>query len=463
MALKLRITRGGNQSMAAASEHEFSEVGGAIGRAPGNDWCLTDNDRVISNTHAFIQYKNGEFYFCDNSTNGSLLNNVQLAKGDERPLKNGDFLKIGPYDIAVEYEAGFAVDVSPNPAPLIPTPTPAVPDVSLGVGTGPGETLDPLELLGAGGGSATVDLPPPDFDFANQDAQPDHSGPESMGYKAPNVIPDPNPALRVDTGSQGIPENWDETGFMPSSTAEPEIPPPAAPTPSPLPPVQPDASPTATVAQPIPPIQAQIPPQQGGSSPDDQNSLAVLLEAAGIPPESATSETYAMLGQIMHVVVQGTVDVLRARAQIKDQFRVPATMLKPVENNPLKFSINAQDALQNLFTKNNPGYQTPVDAFVESFEDIKAHQLAMIAGMRAAYESMLEYFNPDDLAAEFDRSLKRSVLGSVLNKTKYWELYEDLYKSTAGDADASFHKLFGDEFARAYEDQMQRLLTVRKN
>ena len=170
-----------------------------------------------------------------------------------------------------------------------------------------------------------------------------------------------------------------------------------------------------------------------------------------------------MLGKILNVVVQGTVDVLRARAQIKDQFRVPATMLKAVENNPLKFSINAQDALQNLFTKNNPGYQTPVDAFVESFEDIKAHQLAMIAGMRAAYESMHEYFNPEDLSAEFDRALKRGVLGGVLNKAKYWDLYEDMYKKTANDADASLHKLFGDEFARAYEDQMQRLLTVRRN
>ena len=169
-----------------------------------------------------------------------------------------------------------------------------------------------------------------------------------------------------------------------------------------------------------------------------------------------------MLGQILQVVVQGTVDLLRARAQIKDQFRVPATMLKPVENNPLKFSINAQDALHNLFGKSNPGFRSPVDAFDESYEDIKAHQIAMIAGMRSAYQAMLEYFNPDDLQADFDRALKRGVLGGVLNKTKYWDLYEDLYKSLSRDPDSSFHKLFGNEFGRAYEEQMQRLSTVRK-
>lgn len=436
--------------MVAAPEHEFSEAGGAIGRAPANDWCLADGSRVISNTHAYIRFNNGEYYFCDNSTNGSLLNNVQLMKGDERPLRNGDFLKIGTFDIAVEYRA----DMQPNPAARAPALNPPSPSqaVDVGAGTRPVETLDPLELLGAGSGAASVDLPPSDFDFANQDAQPDHSAPDSMGYKPPNVIKDPNPMPVPASSDQAIPENWDQTGFGPSPTAEPKVPEPAPrPTPS-----------TATVSQPIPPIQSQSPPRQSGASPDNHNSLAELLEAAGIPAESATSETYAMLGKILHVVVQGTVDVLQARAHIKDEFRVPATMLKPVENNPLKFSINAQDALQNLFTKNNPGYQTPVDAFVESFEDIKAHQLAMIAGMRAAYESMFDYFNPDDLVAEFDRSLKRGVLGGVLNKTKYWQLYEDLYKKTAGDSDASFHKLFGDEFARAYEDQMQRLLTVRK-
>jgi type VI secretion system protein ImpI len=87
--------------------------------------------------------------------------------------------------------------------------------------------------------------------------------------------------------------------------------------------------------------------------------------------------------------------------------------------------------------------------------------MAMIAGMRAAYQAMLEYFNPDGLADEFDKGLKRNVLSGVLNKTKYWDLYEDLYRHLQNDPEASFHRLFGREFGRAYEEQMARLSNMR--
>ena len=34
----------------------------------------------------------------------------------------------------------------------------------------------------------------------------------------------------------------------------------------------------------------------------------------------------------------------KARAEVKNQFRVNITTLKPLDNNPLKFSANADDA-----------------------------------------------------------------------------------------------------------------------
>jgi type VI secretion system FHA domain protein len=261
--------------------------------------------------------------------------------------------------------------------------------------------------------------------------------------------------VRQEASGAGIPEDWDETGYKSSP-----VPPPASPpsTPQPRSTAAPatgagfDASQTGTVAQPL-----------MSPSVDDQRGLQDILRAAGVPPESVSPETYAVLGQIFAVVVQGLVDVLKARAHIKDEFRVSATRLKPQENNPLKFSINAQDAMHNLFGRTTPGYQTPVDAFRDSFEDIKAHQMAMIAGMRAAYQKLLEYFDPEGLEAEFDKGLKRGVLGGVLNKTKYWDLYEDLYEHLKKDPDESFHRLFGYEFGRAYEEQMERLSKVRKN
>ena len=93
---------------------------------------------------------------------------------------------------------------------------------------------------------------------------------------------------------------------------------------------------------------------------------------------------------------------MRSRQQIKDEFRMRMTRFRPAENNPLKFSADVDDALHNLLVKRNPAYLGPVEAFEEAFADLRNHQIAMLAGMRVAFESMLAEFDPDRLQQEFD-------------------------------------------------------------
>ena len=58
------------------------------------------------------------------------------------------------------------------------------------------------------------------------------------------------------------------------------------------------------------------------------------------------------------------------------------THFRPADNNPLKFSANVDDALHNLLVKRNAAYLAPVEAFADAFEDLRNHQIAMLAGMR---------------------------------------------------------------------------------
>lgn len=449
MALKLRVSTYGNQPMGASAEHVFGEGGGTIGRARNNDWVLPDSDRVVSGQHAVVSFANGEYRIRDTSTNGTFLNAFALSKGDERPIRNGDHLKIGPYEISVLDELNYhAPDSSPPPHAA---------DMLSGIGVDPRATLDPLELLNRESGPGGNFDSASDFDFGSGNAQPDHSNPEVMGFELPRSMPDPEPPARPPGGTPpgGIPENWDETGLgaRDSGQAGQHIGGRARQS------FDAPAAPPSRERVPVQPVDVARGP--GAPAPANHDAVASLLRNAGVPAEMITAETYAILGEIVQVVVAGVFDVLRARAQVKDQFRVPATTMKPIENNPLKFSINAQDALHNLFGKRNPGFQSPVSAFQESFDDIKAHQMAILAGMRAAYREMLEYFEPDGLEREFDKGLKRGVLAGVLNKSKYWDLYEEHYESLVKDEDSSFHRLFGDAFGRAYEEQMQRLSSVR--
>jgi type VI secretion system FHA domain protein len=182
-----------------------------------------------------------------------------------------------------------------------------------------------------------------------------------------------------------------------------------------------------------------------------------MLVGAGLEPSAITPELARHFGQILRVVVSGVMDVLQARQQIKDEFGLRVTMFRPADNNPLKFSANLDDALHNLLVKRNAAYLGPVEAFEDAFADVRNHQMAMLAGMRQAFETMLAEFNPDRLQQAFDRQGKKGALLSVPGKLRYWELYREKFGDMVRDPEASFAELFGDEFARAYEEQLERL------
>ncbi len=164
-----------------------------------------------------------------------------------------------------------------------------------------------------------------------------------------------------------------------------------------------------------------------------------------------------MLGTILRLVVEGTIDVLRARGDIKSEFGLEVTRLKSSENNPLKFSANAEDALGSLLQRRNPAYLPPVEAFRDAYDDIRAHQMAMLAGMRAGFEHVLSRFDPTQLQPEFDRTAKRGGLLAKSAKSRYWEMFEEHFHELTGDRERAFRKLFGEDFAAAYERQLEAL------
>jgi type VI secretion system FHA domain protein len=191
--------------------------------------------------------------------------------------------------------------------------------------------------------------------------------------------------------------------------------------------------------------------------------FGALLDGAGLQGVAVSPELARNFGQILRVVIAGLMDVLRARERIKDEFRLRVTTFKATHNNPLKFSANVDDALHNLLVKRNPAYLGPVEAFEDAFCDVRNHQMAMLAGVRVAYEAMLAEFDPETLQAEFDRQLKKGSFLSAPARLRYWELYGDLFRGRARDADSCFRELFGDEFAKAYEEQLEKLRALQRS
>jgi type VI secretion system FHA domain protein len=96
-------------------------------------------------------------------------------------------------------------------------------------------------------------------------------------------------------------------------------------------------------------------------------------------------------------------------------------------------------------------------AMRDAFDDLRAHQFGMIAGMHSALEEVLQRFDP----AQLERTLgKRSSLDSLLpgsRKARLWELFEELFTQLQSEAQDNFDELFGKAFLRAYEAHIAHL------
>lgn len=424
MLLALSVISFQAASLGAAAYKIFDQRGGTIGRVAGNDWVLPDPDSFVSSRHANVRWAGGAYYLEDTSSNGTFINAPDRAapRGTLVPLNDGDRLYIGDFEIMVQlidapgHNPGHNAESNHAPA-ATPPPEPVAPS-GLGLGT-----VDPLAALGAARSE-----PQPSF------APPGSTPPPSVPPGAsppPAAAPYPPaasfaPAAPPATPPAG-PAHWEPTRLDPPAAA-------------PNAPAVPDAAP--------PP--AAVP--AGGV-----DTAAELLRALGLDPARVDPAVRQQLGTIVRIAVQGLVDVLKSRAEVKNSFRLPMTSIKPVENNPLKFSMNADDALYNLFVKRNPGYLGPTEAFEEGFQDVLFHQAAVLAGIRAAFNAMLAKFHPTHLEELYERKLRRTSMLGIGGRGKYWEYYRERFEEIDRDREAHFQLLFGEEFARAYDAHLQKL------
>ena len=86
----------------------------------------------------------------------------------------------------------------------------------------------------------------------------------------------------------------------------------------------------------------------------------------------------------------------------------------------------------------------------------------MLAGMRVAFEAMLAAFDPDRLQQEFDRETAKISLPLIPARLRYWEFYRQKHMEMLKDRDATFSHLFGETFARAYDEQVRELRAQRR-
>lgn len=165
-----------------------------------------------------------------------------------------------------------------------------------------------------------------------------------------------------------------------------------------------------------------------------------------------TPEFMRHFGEAFRVAVQGTIDLLAARSEIKREFRADVTIIAPRANNPLKFLPNADGVIMQMVGQSFPGFMKPVPSMKEAYFDLQVHQLALMAGIRAAYAEALARFDPAELEKRCEASGGLlSKISSTARKAAVWDDYKQSYNAIRRHAEDDLVAFSGEAFVTAYE------------
>ena len=473
---------------ASPREIEIEGESATLGRAPDCTMVLSDGQRGISRIQARIERRENAYVLVDAGSNPTLLNDRALDGAHEAHLKEGDRVTIGAYTLVVsvtgemsgeirgERGGGFVVDQTimtqswpdarlsasswgkpgtpefeaPPPAPLIPDdwngprdaapadeahgsfrpdPLAATPllrepghfrggaDQALIDALSPG---DPLRELGA---RAVTQPVPLSRSF-------EHVSPERAVSMMPAVLAPPSLSRDDDMPGLSLPG----AGFtsMPSR---------------------------------LPVHEARERREQHVEQRADHTALLdALIDGLGIEPAAVSHvepvDLARLAGEMLREATQGAMTALRSRAVTKRETRMAMTMIEERDNNPLKFFPDADRALAQMLGARGTGYLPPREAMRAAFRDIQAHELAMLAGMRAALAHAMERIDP----AAIERSLDApSGLDALIGnrRARLWQRFVETWEQVARDAGDDLQRSFGEPFGRAYQAQLDALHTSK--
>ena len=486
-----------------------------IGRHPDCQLELPDPECLVSGRHAVIGRHGGGFAITDlESTNGTILNDAEapITPGAPIMLHHGDKIAMGPYVVSVTLDEGREsvpadpFGVAPKGAlPGIPDPHTS-PDIMELLGSGPEDQFDafdqarppepprpsvenihfnipqtPIDKENRAADSETAELP------AEPTAERPGSSQQAAAGRSPAAIPDdydllsdaftapdehdasrPTDDEPVSIPAASVPseESTARVPNQPEAGASAQLMTDEVPFANfELPSGQPEsrASHDAVDRGVEPPVDASAPrwsPSARSRGNVQSADLAAFLAGLGVSRPPAIEDSEALLrlsGQLLRAMTEGLMAVMMARASFKSELRLEVTTIRSRDNNPFQFCVDAEDAIERLLWRQSRGFLDPPAAVHKTFDDIQAHQMAMIAGLRAAMRELLGRFQPEQLEQHFERQSHLDKLLPMARKSKCWDLFVSTFDQVADDAAEDFMRLFGDAFNRAYEEQVRRL------
>jgi type VI secretion system protein len=463
MAIKLRVISDQYRELGEQRSRVFGVNGCRIGRAPDNDWVLPDAKRIVSAHHCEIDYRGGEYWLSDMSTNGVWVNDAEdpVSVTGPHALRDGDRLRIGNYEVIVSVDP--RIDFLPSAGDQDSAARHIDRDI--------GANLDLDSLLSPRESEDSGSIPV--RNAFGLKVQRDEGRRESAVHAAPppEVIPDP-PAARTRVAPNDRAQEQARVSARPAKSGTP------APAPRSRPPV-----PSQTAAPPdwamktramtreeladamarrqsrIEARQSAQPfHRQAAAWSDLDSALQAFGRGAGIDPSTLSPEARSMLplvaGQLLREAVVGLTDLTLSRSAVAAS---PAAS-QPQGSNPLRSSASVDQALSRLFESHGRLFGGPVEALRDVLQEAKDHEAAVQAGMHAGLAAVLDQLAPGNVADQFEQGRARALAAGQDPRPRYWEHYAEFHRVlTQNGASGGLPHPFVEAFRRAYTAKREEL------
>lgn len=395
-----------------------------FGRSEGCDWHLPDPEKIISSKHGRIEKEGDSFYIYDNSTNGLFINFAvaPLGQGNKQRLSDSDVLTIGD----------FQVDVSLADDPHADISNPITSNSSQQANT-----------------------------FASHSGQTAESAPLFNDSIMNESMPAVSVISQQATTDNHIPEDWDElTRLMNTDEFDlgnDEVN-SSAPidTPTPIK----ESAPTKRYNAEAQAVKQTAPVKSFAQN--DKVFCDAFLNGLGIKDELKSvldnEKLWFEMGQGLNLLLTELMESLRQRAIVKNKLRLNHTMFQTEQNNPLKFSANIDDVIQNLFIKNSASFLSSNESIKESFVDTRKHEQALLDGADGVLKGMLSQVSPVQInqQAKDNSNVLKIIPGQI--ESKCWKLYQSLYDDISQEVNAKGAMAMSDDFLKAYNDRIKETL-----
>jgi type VI secretion system FHA domain protein len=418
MPLVLRVEGSGTIRYRGSDLPELIEIDDrlTVGRDENNDLVLSDEQRGISTEHCRIERIDRGYTVSDRSRNGTFLNDDTVAIGPDKnpPLDAGDLIRIGKFALHV-VSVQAPVPLSALEEPDLPPAVPDVEAVSDPSFPSPAQSMWPLD----------DEEPAEDMTFRDAAARnsfADHLRPEASAFVAPVI------------GHERIPDDWEFSAETPPrDIGRIDRPPPAA------------GSEPSLIDKP-----ALIEKPAGDPA---SKAVDAMLNICGLTrgdvPDDRLVEVMSRMAHAFRIAVGNLHDMLVARSEAKQEFGVERTMIARLDNNALKFPMDLNAALRTLMMNDVAGFLPAERAVGQAFDDIKAHQVSLLAATQATLQMLVRQLAPGSVTAGMKRGPNAGWV-PVLGKARAWDRYVQLHGRIDDDLASGDMKMPGDVSSRAF-------------